>query len=332
MIGKGLSIGLLTRASLKRDQWDLSNFFKHGDRVPVPSQSDQIGFLSESYLPYLWNVGARPNISEDDSNKIFEILISLASIAKGYFKIDFKPLFQCLNPYQELLYFIRHKMIYYFRLAQDKIDYKNWPWINLIQNLRNDHNITIISYNYDIWLEQALLHNDIPFYRAGIEEQSEPEQLQLIKPHGSIDLKQKIDISLKYSFPLKNLIISDNTSDITEIIPQEKLDEIVPQVDLIPPMGSANDGRIETYCNWSDKAHSAALNACQSTTHLIISGLSYYLPDRPELNDILRNIPISAKVDLIDPEPNKVFVDILQTLYTEYHHFKSIDQFISELS
>lgn len=324
IVGNGLSIDLLNRSSLNKNAWDLSNFFKHGDLVPVPPQLVKTNFLSQKYLPYLWEAGARPNTSKEDSDEIFERLVSLASIALNYRHLNFPSMYQCLNPYQDLLYFIRYKMIYYKRLAEGRIDYENWPWIKFIKDLSVDHSITIINYNYDIWLEQALTINKIPFHRAPIEKRKDAGELEVIKPHGSIDQKQQLSISKVMNFPLKNLII-ENQSNITEIIPQENLDEIVHQVDLIPPMGTSNDGRVDTFCNWSNAAHEAALTACKNALHVVFAGLSYYFPDRAELNDLFRHLPGQVKFDLIDPKPSKVLVNILKTLYADYHDFKSID-------
>lgn len=325
IVGNGLSIDLLDRSSLEKTACDLRNFFKHGDRVPVPPQLVETNFLSQKYLPYLWEAGARPNTSKEDSDEIFESLVSLASIAKNYRHLDFPSFNKCFYPYQDLLYFIRYKMIYYNRLAEDKIDYENWPWIKFIKDLSVDHSITIINYNYDIWLEQALTINKIPFYRAPIEKRKDAGQLEVIKPHGSIDQKQQLRILKEINFPLKGLII-DNQSNITEIIPQGNLDEIVQQVDLIPPMGSSNDGRVDTFCNWSNAAHEAALTACKNALHVVFAGLSYYFPDRAELNDLFRHLPGQVKFDLINPKPSKVLVNILKTLYADYHYFKSIDE------
>jgi len=66
-------------------------------------------------------------------------------------------------------------------------DISNWSWAKFLLQLNSDSNIeevTVVSYNYDIWLERVLLKLGIDFQVPLLS--SSGAKFQLFKPHGSI--------------------------------------------------------------------------------------------------------------------------------------------------
>ncbi|MBI4209381.1 MAG: SIR2 family protein [Deltaproteobacteria bacterium] len=330
VVGNGLSIDLIEKCFHDKFEVDLTNFFKHGSSISVPPKRDKESFLSDKYLPFLWSYGARSDLTKEKSDEIFETLITLVSIWFGRRREISEPIPDFIYAYQELLYFIRYKMIYYYEMAKEKINYGIWPWVNFLKHVSKETQVTIVTYNYDIWLEEALEHTGIPFYRTSLKEDNNKNHMPIIKPHGSIDLRQDVRIS-KREFPLGKQLIIANASNKTLEIPKHDLHEVFPQVDLIPPSASAMDVyQSPMMFTWWCNEHDKVIKACSSATHVIFLGLSYNYWDRSELNSVISALSSTAKIHLVNPSPPKVMQNILASLFPNSELSSTVEDFVSK--
>lgn len=70
ILGNGFSIDLLNHLRYQASV-DVRNLFKFGSCVRWPA--DHVpGFLSFKYCPHLWNLGARPQMTEQETMSLIE--------------------------------------------------------------------------------------------------------------------------------------------------------------------------------------------------------------------------------------------------------------------
>lgn len=195
ILGNGFSIDLVNRINCK-EQIDLTNLFKFGYQVKWLSDEEP-GFLSYKRCPNLWNLGARSN--QEGGTKLVEEIITCANVY-SYVKLkNPKRILQedgiYIKAYKELVEYLKFLFIHYNDLITDHqlIDaIESWGWKFLFDKIKDVNKrfekITIVTYNYDIWLERIFDLLNIEYSYPGIKENSNAI-VDIIKPHGSISFQ-----------------------------------------------------------------------------------------------------------------------------------------------
>jgi hypothetical protein len=331
ILGNGFTIDFLKHIK-KLDEIDVFNLFSQGDQVPYP-QDKEPGFLSFKRCPNLWNLGARSYMNNTDSMTLIEDIITCANMAHNSTRRHINSTY--ISAYQELSAYLKSLFVYYNNKL-DSTDFKesvqDWGWLKMLKKLNDSSqcsNITIVTYNYDIFLERILVENNINFEISGFEDSKYfPEEqckIKIIKPHGSISFSyaDPIDPSrFKISSSVRELTngkVSDYKVNYTE------LDNIYMFNAMIPPAGDSfkltndNNLNIDSDESWATTLRKLTLieaNKLNYGDELLICGLSYWHVDRTELDNILTSIHGDVNVKVLNPNPSNTFGAVLNSLFS----------------
>ncbi|HDY8139564.1 TPA: hypothetical protein RQL16_002346 [Vibrio vulnificus] len=330
VLGNGFTIDLINSAK-KNDCIDVLNLFSKGAELPWPG-SQEAGFLSFKHCPNLWNLGARPNMDKDEAMLMLEKIITCINVhvLKSQPRMldgENKPNDIYLNAYHELNSYLRALFSYYNHLIDDqelKEATQNWPWIQFLKRASESQeyeSISIITYNYDIWLERLLLSNDISFTIPMVKggEFGQNSKITIIKPHGSIsyyhDIQSKADYSIGYQKPIPGDATTD-TFTVDHKVPNSKC--LVSA--LIPPAGDTE--RMKQ--SWSGQMRVSAagkLRTLQDGDELMICGISYWHVDRAEIDELLTSCSSKVGVYMFNPYPNYSMDAVLTSLFSNYVYY-----------
>ncbi|UFH60562.1 hypothetical protein [Sulfurovum mangrovi] len=195
VLGNGFTIDFLKHAK-KENNIDVSNFFKFGAEVPWP-ETQQPGFLSYKHCPNLWNLGARPNMTNSAAYELIEDIITCINVYAAHPKKS--ALAENKNDiyfsaYLELIAYLRSLFVFYNQKIDELTDHDlEWTWAKYLKNIIDENRyeeVNIVTYNYDIWLERILMQANIPFSINGFPyARGNREVIEIFKPHGSISFK-----------------------------------------------------------------------------------------------------------------------------------------------
>jgi len=254
VLGNGFTIDFLNHFG-KTEEIDTSNLFKYGADVTWPGDGSP-GFLSYKFCPCLWNLGARTSMSTKDASDLIDEIITCANVY-GAAAFSSKHMVERNNPrniyinaYFELLLYLRHLFVYYdTKIPEfDNSILDKWSWFKFINDAvekKRYSKITIITYNYDIWLERILAARRIPFYIDGFEPAIEGA-IAIIKPHGSISFCHNSPRPRESFFEITVPDLTDIHAPATDFsVKYKDLDQIYPVTPLIPPAGNAERFELE---------------------------------------------------------------------------------------
>lgn len=329
ILGNGFTIDLLHSLQLK-DKIDVQNLFRFGAEVPWPATGAP-GFLSFKHCPNLWNLGARAHCQSEDCMSLIEDIITCVNAyaskpaTKKLPTGPSKPNDIYLFAYKELSAYLRSLFVWYDQQVPAVPDTASaWSWAKFIRwaSASNDYDrITIITYNYDIWLERVLLKLGVPFQVGLLQTHSPATKITILKPHGSISFcHKKVRDKAAFSIQLNRDLLDGDTPDFE--VKYDHLDENYLVNPIIPPAGEAGRlnhtwaGKIRTEC------HKAASDLKQ-TDEMIISGLSYWHVDRAELDEILNGCEPSLNLRLVNPHPTRTFIAVLTSIFENFVAFTS---------
>ena len=196
VLGNGFTIDFLHHIGQFNDI-DVINLFRRGAEVPWPVTGIP-GFLSFKHCPNLWNLGARPNMSAEDAMSLIEDIITCVNVYASRKKLteigSYRPNDVYIHAYKELIQYIKHLFVFYDRQIQDILESAyEWPWLQFIEQANESpcySEITIVTYNYDVWLERLLQKFEIPFKVGIIGDKAGDAKIKILKPHGSISFSQ----------------------------------------------------------------------------------------------------------------------------------------------
>lgn len=330
ILGNGFTIDMLNHLNIGNEKIDVRNLFAHGDRVPYP-QDNEPGFLSYKRCSNLWGLGARPYMNNDDAIGIIEDIITCSNIASSARERHLSSTY--IQAYQELSTYLKYLFVYYDKKIKDE-ELRNglvdWGWLKLLKNLAVSEeckSITIVTFNYDIWLERILINHNINFEICGIENgiynSEEPSKIKIIKPHGSISFAYKDPIdkgAFQISSPTRDLT-NGELSDYKVIY--NNLDNIYSFNALIPPAGdSAKLGA----ANWASELRNRCIESAKELNYsgeLILSGISYWHVDRAEIDDIFTSIHPGVNVKVVNPHPSNTLSAVLSSLFEKNVIYRS---------
>jgi len=330
VLGNGFSIDLIKHANLDSNI-DVMNLFSKGVELPWPEDGES-GFLSFKHCPNLWHLGARPNMSSSAAMTLLENIITCVNVYVLKPRPDLKdgstkPNQIYINAYFELISYLRVLFSHYNSQVTDedlKEKTKDWPWINFIKRANDSaeyESISIITYNYDIWLERLLKIHNISFNISMMNGGAfgENSKVTLVKPHGSISYYHKKQNIAGFSIGYNKPIPVDATIDsfcVNDAIP---LSNCLVNA-LIPPAGDTD--RMKQ--SWSGQMRTSAAGMSrelEAGDDLIICGVSYWHVDRSELDEIFTNCSPQTNVFMINPSPNTAMDAVLTSLFSNYIYY-----------
>ncbi|WP_058119979.1 hypothetical protein [Photobacterium kishitanii] len=325
VLGNGFSIDLLTHANLI-NELDVINLFNNGSEVYWPG-NNTAGFLSYRHCPNLWNLGARPNMTSQESMSLLEDIITcvnvyaLRNMTPRASHSD-KPNDIYIKAYHELSIYLRTLFSFY----NNKIDtitdkLSDWPWLNYLKEVSSSNEyseIIIVTYNYDIWLERILRELDIPHKVSMIHggDYGVNPKIKILKPHGSISFYHTTQQVSEFNIPYDREILSDAVTD-DFIINYDIPDSRCLVNAMIPPAGDSERFK-HTWAGQIKQSVSAFAGKLKSDDDLMFCGLSYWHVDRSEIDDILIKCSSEVNVYLFNPKPNPAFNAVLTSMFSNY--------------
>lgn len=328
ILGNGFSIDLINELK-KTDKVCLTNLFKNGDKVPWPG-NEEPGFLSHRYCPELWKLGARPNSSQEYASKLVEDIITCAnvSVTTDEPSINKESSNVYIRAYHELVSYLKYLFVYYniqIKDAELEKIIQSWGWSELLKNINENssiENVTIITYNYDIFLERVLKLLGIEYQMAGFDTAT--KKFCIIKPHGSISYRARKTINKENFMINYNQDASRATMDmllVDDTLDPEKISNVNT---MIPPSGESK--RYELV--WSATLRKEVLDQidkCSEGDDVIIGGISYCGVDRQELDEIFVRIDSSVDVKIVNPDASSTLGAVISSIYDHYIHYTKSD-------
>ncbi|GAA6173828.1 hypothetical protein NBRC116592_34980 [Colwellia sp. KU-HH00111] len=327
VLGNGFTIDLINNAGLD-EQIDVVNLFSKGAELPWP-ETDVAGFLSFKHCPNLWNLGARPNMGKDAAGALLENIITCLNVHV----LKVKPKVPdgadkandiYINAYYELTSYLRTLFSHYNSLVElgslsDKL--KDWPWLNFLIKANSSpeyDSITIITYNYDIWLERLLMENKIPFNLSQVKNGNfgvDPK-ITIVKPHGSISFYHENQGFADYSIGYGKNIPGDAITEDFNVDYDIPLSKCLINA-LIPPAGDS----VRMKQSWSGQIRTVAAGNAKKLgddDELMICGISYWHVDRSEIDELITNGSPNTNVMMFNPYPNQSMDAVLTSLFRNY--------------
>ncbi len=332
ILGNGFTIDFIKQIG-KEGVIDPVNLFRLGENVFFPD--GDCGFLSYKYCPTLWQLGAKPEKNSTECISIIEEIITCSNMFFEYIELSDKekvrmssrenlPLY--IKAYMELIAFIKQLFIEYNTKITDEelkkfIKSGEWGWSNYLQKTLTSQTyekISIVTYNYDVWLERILHSLDINFNVKGFSRKK--TNIEIIKPHGSISFMPKrvsgVPYQLSYDLDLDKIQTSKIRNSFLDINNSNKCY-------IIPPAGDSSRRKSDT---WAKQLRNHALSAAKNVNQgddVIICGLSYWHVDRKELDDLLIRLDRGVNLTFVNPFPPKDLNAVLMTLFSNYKLFRS---------
>lgn len=339
ILGNGFTIDFLQHYSKVDksvlERIDVRNLFRLGDRIRPP-WDDKPGFLSYKNCPSLWMLGARPSNTLEESTALIEEIITCANM---FFDFVNEPDQKAkrlelanqskdrlyLKAYSELIVYLRHLFSCYDALITDdklrefleKDRDTDWGWLDFFKNVSESQydKITVVTYNYDIWLERILKILGIPFFISGFEDPV-AGSVEIIKPHGSISFVPKDSVKSSYSI---NYSLDFEGASIEQL--ELKYDELMAydKGAIIPPAGDSL--RLETTAPWSHSFRKKATELARKIRkedEVVLCGISYWHVDRREIDELLINLNQDANFTFVNPSPPRDLNAVLISIFENY--------------
>lgn len=337
ILGNGFTIDLLQH--LKKinieilEKIDVSNLFKFGDKIHSP-WDNRPGFLSYKSCPSLWLLGARPSNTVDECTALIEEIITCANMFFDFvnepdqkqkrvelMSSDKERIY--LRAYSELIVYLRQLFSFYNDLISDNmlenfiLQDSNWGWKEFFSKLSDSkyERITIVTYNYDVWLERILKILNVPYSVKGFIDKAE-SRIEIIKPHGSISFVPKDEKNMRYainySLDFDGVTLDKLRVEYDELSYYEK-------GAIIPPAGDSL--RLGTTNLWANELREEAKTAAKDikeNDEIILCGISYWHVDRREIDELLINLNQNANLTFINPKPPRDLNAVLSSIFEKY--------------
>jgi hypothetical protein len=177
----------------------------------------------------------------------------------------------------------------------------DWSWFTWLK-ANSDILNYIVSFNYDILLEDVLTRIDENFGRPCVRGEAQKDII-IYKPHGSIDFgideelwAEAIDFSYTNNTPLVEL-----WTNMYNKISLCELGNLRLSADIVLP---SEKNYIKNYPMVNDGLKEIRQRA-SSIRDFVIVGLSYWTVDRPELDYIVELLPLRTRIHFVGPSVNR---------------------------
>lgn len=327
VLGNGFTMDFIAQVKAS-EIVDVRNLFRFGAEVPWPVTGDP-GFLSFKHCPNLWNLGARPHCESVECMSLIEDIITCVNAFASKPKTGMsmgptKPNDIYIFAYKELAAYLRSLFVWYDGLTSVPDSITQWSWAKFFEwvNRSPDYDsVTVITYNYDVWLERVLMKLKIPFKIGLLEPDDAKTKIKILKPHGSISFCHK-QVRDKAAFTIQQSreLIDGDLKDFE--VKYNSLDENYLVNPIVPPAGES--GRLNH--SWAGKIREACRDTAKKLDHtdeMIVCGLSYWHVDRAELDELLNGCDPALNLRLINPNPSRTFVAVLTSIFSNFISFTS---------
>lgn len=331
ILGNGFTMDFLKH--VKADgKVDVRNLFRFGSCVKWPADNIP-GFLSFKHCPNLWNLGARPQMSEQETMSLIEDIITCVNVhasapQKVPTTVTPSPNDIYLFAYKELSIYLRYLFVAYDKAIQvTGPAITNWAWFEILKEANDDANIdeiSIVTYNYDIWLERVLIAAGLPYHIPPIENMTPSPKIRIYKPHGSISfahnkVRDPASFQIAYGKDLPDAPAVDFS------VTYDKLDRYYLVNAMIPPAGDS--GRFNQA--WANEIRTEIRKVIGSLTtqdEVVICGLSYWHVDRAELDELFVALPQDVNIKVVNPNPNRSMNTVIASLFSNYISYSSASE------
>ncbi len=215
---------------------------------------------------------------------------------------------------QRLHFQLRVFLIHFFVEFSKSTTNKNlsgWAWASWLRY--NFINLGfVINFNYDTIFEQALLP---PFYLEysniiPLQFMGSASKIEIFKPHGSINFgyRQLVD----FGNPEMSIYESDMTFLINDfpvnLLKTSNLSSERSNADIVLPgeMTKIREFQNVVVGYGRLKLRSNQFRKC------IIAGISYWDVDRPEINEIIDDLPPHCEIKIVNPTPPSDLIRYLE--------------------
>jgi hypothetical protein len=191
-----------------------------------------------------------------------------------------------------------------FQAEVDRVSLNNWGWTTFMAANR-DRYLGGASFNYDLVLERLLAAAHITFRRP---VDSEPSGRMLLKPHGSIDFEYS-DAAISGPVPQYPITAWTGNNNVPpRVLEPSALMSARLGPELVPPMQTSALRRFQWVGPGFDwfRERRPNLDAC------IFVGLSYWLPDRPEIDELIDMLSPDCTVVVANPYPPPEFMSAVE--------------------
>lgn len=227
--------------------------------------------------------------------------------------------------YKELSLYLKHLFVYYDRtFGPFDSSICDWSWCQFLEYASRSpkyDRVTVVTYNYDIWLERMLLTMSIPFNAGMVGVQDPQAKITIYKPHGSVSFAHKTVLDRAAFVINEDYELTDGSvSDFD--VKYDALDERYLVNALIPPAGEA--GRLRS--TWASEIRNKARQVAGTLTaddELIVCGLSYWHVDRAELDELLIGCTRSVNVKMLNPRPCRAMNAVVTSVFDNYISYTS---------
>nr|WP_295763711.1 hypothetical protein [uncultured Intestinibacter sp.] len=209
-----------------------------------------------------------------------------------------------------------------FQIEFQKKDISQWSWVRVLK-LMKDKLSYIISFNYELVLENALKKANIPYRRVGLYE--EDKGIAILKPHGSIDF-DVLGINVPLSLPINSY--KDRNDMPIRKIEENNLITRRCECDIILPLEESYQKEYQ----WIKPGYDELNKYGNQIDNLIICGMSYWECDKEEIDYILDSTSKDAFITIVNKVENP---ELIKKIYSKFDKNKvqtiDLDRFINTI-
>lgn len=327
LVGNGIVFDFLSENSLSFSEWDPQRPTVWANQ-PTLADGRKVLPLLPRFAAFLAAERGRDSTITD-----FQIFDRLITRTRPSDPRQFHGTLEYIHRYKEYFedelietearHYLALALSHFHERVVSKTDFSKWRWATWMQ-LHGFRIRAATSFNYDLLLETTFRRSGYGVRRSGLmaDEDEEHPQVTISKPHGSIDFALTGFHFPPVEYPMTNSLslIDTALSKLTNLTDARLHSEIIlpAEASKIRDFQWVKQGRKE----WSMAAHGAR--------HLVILGLSYWLCDRPELDELIERVSPETFVHMANPKPCEEWLEILRRRFGKHrvYTWKSGPQFI----
>lgn len=187
-----------------------------------------------------------------------------------------------------------------FQEQVDQVDLRAWRWAEWFYRHRGTFEL-IVSFNYDLVVERACESRGLPVDRIQVVRIGpEHDGVRIFKPHGSVDFNYSSN-ALRVTFPYPygdKWVVGDIDAPL-DLVGKSELSKPRLCASIVLPTQSAD----LTFPRWIGPYYDQMVQRLGGVDYCVLAGLSYWEPDRVEIDKIIDALPPSAHVIVANPFP-----------------------------
>lgn len=194
-----------------------------------------------------------------------------------------------------------------FQAQVDRVDLRAWRWAEWLKRMRGNLEL-IVSFNYDLVVERACETVGLLFERIQAQPTGAGNAAVLFKPHGSIDFDVSSRfVRLGFTYPFGDRWVVTDCDFPIELARTSDLLNPRMCADIVLPGERSALAQVQ----WVAPFYRQVKLQLRHVDYCVLAGLSYWLPDRFEIDNIVDALHPTAIVVVANPDPPK---DLLRSL------------------